>query len=134
MTWKEFNADVMGRLLNGGIAVSALAGIFIAFSTEAALSNYVMMIAVLITMVCGIASIGLAANYARRQALILIFVLPLAAQIFFAWSRVTESTTDMFAGVIMVIAAAIFTFLALFPPKPTGDETPPAAPPVEASH
>ena len=134
MTWKEFNVLPMGRLLNAGIAVAALAGVFVAFSTEAALNTYVMMGAVLVSMVCGIASIGLAANEAGRQALILILVLPVAAQLFFTWTRITHTTTDLTGGVIMILAAALFSFLALFPPKVTADTGQAAPPAVESSH
>ena len=134
MTWKEFNTLPMGRILNAGIAISALAGVYVAFSTEAVLNKYVMMGAILVTFACGIVCIGLAANEARRQALILILALPCLAQVFFAWCRITHTTTDTSVGVVMVIAAALFSFLALFPPKVTtdADQTPPPA--AESSH
>jgi 4-amino-4-deoxy-L-arabinose transferase-like glycosyltransferase len=134
MTWKEFNADPMGRMLNGGIAVSAIAGIYIAFSTNQTMGSYVMMGAVLITLLCGIGSIGLAINYAARQALILIFVLPLIAQLFFIWVRIRDSNPEPGMGAVMVIASVLFTYLALFPPKPEEKKTETASATPESSH
>jgi hypothetical protein len=134
MTWKEFNVAPMGRMLNAGIAISALAGVFIAFSTDHTLSIYVMMSAIMVTMLCGIASIGLAFNTARRQALILIFVLPIVAQLFFVWTRITHTTEDPTTGAIMILATVIFTFMALFPPKVTKDADQAPLPAVESSH
>ena len=134
MTWNELNAEPMGRMLNGGIAVSTIAGIYIAFSTNQSMSVYIMMGAVLVTLLCGIGSIGLAINDAARQALIMIFVLPLLAQLFFVWTRVRDGNPAPAIGAVMVIASIVFTYLALFPPKPGEKEPETASATPESSH